>query len=203
MLNEGTWNGELLLPEEFVRAARSSNAVNGGYGFLLWTNQGDHFWTPTVPGRRLIERPIVPSAPRDMYAMMGAEGQNIYIVPSLDMVIERSGDPPNRDPEPQTLAVAIPTGDFEWDLFRRLDTAMTYAHWHDPGPYQPVDPTPVSPYGVVDPQQALAAAGVGPQAGGCNLVGCDGKVDVSGYERQRDEAARYFQGLVRRGAVRP
>ncbi|MGH9000687.1 MAG: hypothetical protein ACRDY7_15010 [Acidimicrobiia bacterium] len=57
--------------------------------------------------------------------------------------------------------------------------------------------------GTVYPDQVAAGVGVGPRAGGCNLAGCDGEVDFSGYEQQRNEAARYFQGLARRGIVRP
>ena len=95
MLNEGVWNGERLLPQEFVRDARSSGPVNGGYGYLMWTNQGDSYWTPGIPERRLVNRPLVPSAPRDMYVFAGLGGQFLFVIPSLDLV-DRAGrsDPP-------------------------------------------------------------------------------------------------------------
>jgi hypothetical protein len=201
MLNGGIWNGERLLPEQFVHNAGSSNPVNGGYGYLMWTNQGDSYWTTEFPGRRLVRRPLIPSAPRDLYEFAGVGGQNLYIIPSLDMVIERSGEHPTRD-----MASDPPRGgggDFEWELFRLLNQAVTDADWGDPGPFQPLDPAPSDPDAVFNADQALAGVGVGPRAGGCNVAGCDGKIDFSGYERQRDEMARYFQGLARRGAFRP
>ncbi|MCA1844996.1 MAG: serine hydrolase [Actinobacteria bacterium] len=190
MLNEGVWNGERLLPEQFVREARSSNPVNGGYGYLLWTNHGDNYWTTGLPGRHFIDRPLVPSAPRDLYVFAGAGGEHLYVIPSLDIVIERSGDPPSHDTETDGSRGGA-GGEFSWELFRLLNRAVTDTHWNDPGPYQPIDLGPVDPGAAFDAEGTLAGPGVGPRAGGCNVAGCDGKTDFSGYERQRDEAARY------------
>jgi len=55
----------------------------------------------------------------------------------------------------------------------------------------------------VNLEQVLAGMGVGPRAGGCNLVGCDGKVDCTGYERQRDEAPQYLGHVPTEVASRP
>ena len=200
MLNDGVWHGERLLPEDFVRAARSATPTNGGYGYLLWTNQGDTYWTTEIPGRRLVHRPLMPSAPRDTYAFAGIGGQMLYVIPSLDIVLERSGEHPAHD-----LASDPPRGggaDFEWELFRMLNRAVTDADWGDPGPFQPLDPAPMNPDSYVNLEQVLAGPGVGARAGGCNLAGCDGQVDLSGYERQRDEAARYFEHVATHPAAR-
>lgn len=198
LLNEGVWNGERLLPAGFVRAARSSNPVNGGYGYLMWTNEGDNYWTSSVPGRRLVERPIVPSAPRDLFVMAGILGQELFAIPSLDMVIERAGVPPSQDTEPDIQRGGVGS-EFEWELFRRLGHVVTDAHWADPGPFRPLPPAPVDPSGALDVEGALAGPGVGPRSGGCNVAGCDGRVDLSGYGRERDEAGRYFGGAVKIG----
>jgi CubicO group peptidase (beta-lactamase class C family) len=46
-----------------------------------------------VPGGQTVyEGPLVPSAPADMYAAMGAEDQRIYVIPSKNMVVIRMGD---------------------------------------------------------------------------------------------------------------
>jgi CubicO group peptidase (beta-lactamase class C family) len=74
MLNEGVWGGERLLPAAFVRDARSPNPVNGGYGYLLWTNAGDNYWTSSLPSRQYVPRRLVPSAPRDLYMFAGLGG---------------------------------------------------------------------------------------------------------------------------------
>ena len=195
MLNDGVWRGERLLPEQFVGAARSATPTNGGYGYLFWTNKGDSYWTTELPGRRLVHRPLMPTAPRDTYAFAGMGGQLLYVMPSLGIVIERSGEHPARD-----LASDPPRGgggDFEWELFRMLNRAVTDADWGDPGPFQPLDPAPIDPDSYVNAEQVLAGPGVGARAGGCNLAGCDGKADFSGYDQQRVEATRYVQGSIR------
>jgi hypothetical protein len=198
MLDDGVWRGERLLPEEFVRAARSSNPVNAGYGYLMWTNEGDNYWTPGIPARRFVDRPLVPSAPRDLYMFAGYGGQYLFVIPSLDIVIERSGDQPSRDSDPQTLTGGnMADGEFPWELFRLLNRALTDVHWADPGPYRPLPASQVDAGALIDLDQTLAGPGLGPRAGGCNVAGCDGKSDFSGYEAQRDEVVRYFEHLLR------
>jgi len=200
MLNDGIWHGERLLSDEFVRAAGSATPTNGGYGYLMWTNRGDSYWTTELAGRRHVDRPLIPSAPRDTYAFAGLGGQMVYVIPSLDMVIERTGGHPTR-----AQASDPPRGgggDFEWDLFRMLNRAVTDADWGDPGPFQPIEPGTIAVDEYVNLEQTLAGPGLGPRAGGCNLAGCDGKTDFSGYEQQRDDAARYLAGLAARGVIR-
>src|SRR5439155_78307 len=201
MLHDGVWNGERLLSHEFVRAAGSPTPTNGGYGYLMWTNRGDSYVTTEFPGRHLVPRPLIPSAPRDLYEFAGLGGQNLYIIPSLDIVIERSGENPCRD---NARAYARGGGgDYEWELFRMLNRAVTDADWGDPGPFQPLEPASTDPGTLVDTEQGLAGLGVGARAGGCNLAGCDGRVDFSGFERQRSEIGGYVQGLTTRGVIRP
>ncbi len=38
---------------------------------------------------------LVPNAPEDMYAAMGAGDQRIYVIPSKKMVVIRKGEPSN------------------------------------------------------------------------------------------------------------
>jgi len=79
-LQDGVWNGERLLPTGYVRHVRTlapawladGRPVYGG-GFF-WIN-GD--------GREPM--------PRSAYAMLGAGGQSVWIVPTHDLVIVRIG----------------------------------------------------------------------------------------------------------------
>ena len=198
MLNGGVWRDERLLPEKFVQAARSSTPTNGGYGYLMWTNQGDSYWTTELPARRLVHRPLMPSAPRDTYAFAGFGGQMLYVIPSLGIVMARSGGHPTRDAAPDPPRGG--GGDFEWDLFRMLNRAVTDADWGDPGPFQPLKPGRIARHSYVNLEQVLAGLGFGPRAGGCNLAGCDGKVDFSGYERQGPEGTAYLQRSATQGS---
>ena len=79
-LQDGVWNGERILPEGYVSYVRTiapawaadGNPVYGG-GFF-WVN-GDGAW------------PL----PRDAFAMQGAGGQKVRIIPSHGLVVVRIG----------------------------------------------------------------------------------------------------------------
>lgn len=46
-----------------------------------------------IPGGQTVySGSLVPNAPADMFAAMGAEDQRVYVVPSLNMVVVRMGD---------------------------------------------------------------------------------------------------------------
>jgi CubicO group peptidase (beta-lactamase class C family) len=68
-LNEGVWNGERILPEEFVRSCGSpltaTNTPPLAYGY--------QFWVDALDGHRL-------------YFASGYESQHIVVAPHLDMV---------------------------------------------------------------------------------------------------------------------
>lgn len=76
-LQEGVWNGERLLPREFVELVRTAAPAwdPPTYGGLFWVNGGDP------------ERPQVPTLPSDAYWAAGAGDQRTFIVPSRDLVI--------------------------------------------------------------------------------------------------------------------
>ncbi|WP_291098012.1 MULTISPECIES: serine hydrolase domain-containing protein [unclassified Flavobacterium] len=75
-LHKGNWNGEQILDESWVRfAATPTNTSNGRYGAHFWLNAGGHF----------------PDVPRDMFHCSGYQGQMVFIIPSLDLVIVRMG----------------------------------------------------------------------------------------------------------------
>jgi CubicO group peptidase (beta-lactamase class C family) len=77
-LNEGVWNGERILSEEwidFVRTPAPATAETGNqYGGQWWL----------VPDQRT-------DVPSDAYATAGNRGQYVVVVPSHDLVIVRRG----------------------------------------------------------------------------------------------------------------
>jgi len=75
-LHKGNWNGEQLFDESWARyVATPTNTSNGRYGAHFWLNAGGHY----------------PDAPRDLYSCNGYQGQMVFILPSQDMVIVRTG----------------------------------------------------------------------------------------------------------------
>lgn len=75
-LHEGNWNGEQLLDSAWVKyAATPTNTSEGRYGAQFWLNAGAYY----------------PDVPKDMYSCNGFKGQYVFIIPSRDLVVVRTG----------------------------------------------------------------------------------------------------------------
>jgi CubicO group peptidase (beta-lactamase class C family) len=71
-LNDGVFNGKRILPEDWVKYSTTvASESNGLYGSFFWLNRS----------RKL------PSAPEDMFACDGHDGQHIYILPTQQLVV--------------------------------------------------------------------------------------------------------------------
>lgn len=73
-MNNGMWNGQQVVSEEWVRESTSPQIDTGWgpkYGYLWWIHPSEHI--PT-------------------YEAIGYGGQSLYLVPSLDMVIVVTGN---------------------------------------------------------------------------------------------------------------
>lgn len=90
-LNKGKWKNESIINETFFNESISaSQNINPSYGYLWWLNGKTSYMVPG--GQTVYQGPLVPNAPSDMYAAMGAEDQRIYVIPSKNMVVIRMGD---------------------------------------------------------------------------------------------------------------
>ena len=75
-LNKGNWNGEQLFDSDWVDyVSRPTQHSNGTYGGHFWLNANGKY----------------PAAPKDMFSANGYQGQRVFIIPSKDMVIVRTG----------------------------------------------------------------------------------------------------------------
>ena len=96
-LNKGKWENEQIINESFfTESVSTSQSINPAYGYLWWLNGKTSYMVPG--GQTVYQGLLVPNAPADMYAAMGAEDQRIYVIPSKNMVIIRMGnasDPAN------------------------------------------------------------------------------------------------------------
>lgn len=102
-LNKGKWESEQILNESFFTASIStSQAINPSYGYLWWLNGKTSFMVPNT--QTVFPGPLVPNAPADMYAAMGAKDQRLYVIPGKQMVVVRMGNA--SDPENPTFAVS-------------------------------------------------------------------------------------------------
>jgi CubicO group peptidase (beta-lactamase class C family) len=94
ILADGSWNGKKLLkdPKYLHEALQPSQDLNPSYGFLWWLNGQKTF--RRGGGQESQQGPLVPQAPDDMVAALGALGRKCYVVPSRGLVITRLGDDP-------------------------------------------------------------------------------------------------------------
>lgn len=75
-LHKGKWNGEQLFEEGWATyVATPTKGSKGDYGGHFWLNSGGRY----------------PDAPKDLYSANGYQGQKVFIIPSLDLVIVRMG----------------------------------------------------------------------------------------------------------------
>jgi CubicO group peptidase (beta-lactamase class C family) len=102
-LNKGKWNTEQIINETyFTESISTSQNINPSYGYLWWLNGKTSAMIPG--GQTVYPGMLVPNAPADMYAAMGASDQRIYVIPSKNMVVVRMGDA--SDPGNPSFAVS-------------------------------------------------------------------------------------------------
>lgn len=93
-LNRGKWNDEQIINEAFFNESIStSQNINPSYGYLWWLNGKNSYMIPNE--QTVYQGYLVPNAPADMYAAMGANDQRIYVIPSKKMVVIRMGEASN------------------------------------------------------------------------------------------------------------
>lgn len=91
LLQDGVWSGQRLIASDYLDQMTTGSAANPGYGFLTAVNSGD--WSVEGFGGKRSEGPRITSAPADTVMFSGFLDQDAFIVPSLDLVIVRTGLP--------------------------------------------------------------------------------------------------------------
>lgn len=83
-LNKGYFNNEQILPASWIAQSVTPTAAQNfdRYGYLFWLNTGK---------KKGAANRAYPHAPDDMYYANGFQGQNVFIIPSKDLVIVRMG----------------------------------------------------------------------------------------------------------------
>ncbi len=74
--NDGIWQGDTILPHDWVKYTRTpAQASKGKFGALFWLNKAHQ----------------LPDAPEETYSCQGHRGQRIFIIPYRNLVIVRLG----------------------------------------------------------------------------------------------------------------
>ncbi|MEA1786238.1 serine hydrolase [Arenibacter sp. GZD96] len=96
-LNKGIWDKTPILNDinYFNAMTNSTQNLNEAYGYLYWLNGKANYKIPR--SEDLFSGKLIPAAPDDLYAGLGAFDQKLYIVPSKGLVIIRLGDAANEE----------------------------------------------------------------------------------------------------------
>ena len=87
-MHHGKWEGEQVVPAAWVDASLASSHTYEGYGYQWW-----------------LDGKVDPELPPDLFMANGHDGQFIYVIPSLELVVVRNGHydkfdgPPIADPQ--------------------------------------------------------------------------------------------------------
>lgn len=89
----GEWNGQQLIPTDWIAAITAPSAGNANYGMGIWRG------SPYLPKRRY-SKEVAMTVPQreafladDVVYFDGFGGQRVYVVPSAGLVIVRAGEP--------------------------------------------------------------------------------------------------------------
>ena len=90
-LHKGVANGRRILPEEWIAEIRRPAPTNPNYGFLTWLGN-EHVEQRSYNSKASLRTyHSEPFAADDVAYFDGFGGQRVYIIPSADMVIVRTG----------------------------------------------------------------------------------------------------------------
>ncbi len=96
-LNKGIWDNKIIISDTayFTAMTNTSQNLNKAYGYLWWLNGKSNYKVPE--SETLYSGKLIPSAPNDLIAGLGAFDQKLYVVPSKGLVIVRMGDSADDD----------------------------------------------------------------------------------------------------------
>jgi CubicO group peptidase (beta-lactamase class C family) len=202
LLQNGEWRGQQLIAPQYVQEIRTPSPRNPAYGLLTWLNT-DRPWTDAgalFAHARTQRRPLIASAPMDMFYGYGYGGMMSFVIPSLQMVVTTAA---NRDiqlqPDPEAH---VEQGEFYHEFFRKLMRAVQDVHIPDPGPWSnPQEPHNLQPEKLSNPDDATRTLDLPPgAAAGCNPLGCDGEVYYEGTVRTPPEIVASYSASSPRTA---
>ncbi|MBS0362598.1 MAG: serine hydrolase [Proteobacteria bacterium] len=101
-------DGKRIVSEAQLKAMFTRSATNPAYGHLWWLNGSDY---AIMPLARRVDHALIPAAPADLVAALGALDRKLHIVPSKKLVVVRMG-------------AACPDKDFDQQLWLRLSKAL-------------------------------------------------------------------------------
>lgn len=99
VMNDGVWEGKRLLPDGYVDQMRTGTSQNPYYGMGLWLAgpyiERRGYAHPDVPYGKVEHSE--PYLDKDLFLFDGNSNQVVYMIPSQDMIILRTGGRPPQE----------------------------------------------------------------------------------------------------------
>lgn len=193
MQNSGSWNGQQLISSDWVSKVAQPSRTNPCYGYFFWTNRGKTCTGANIPSAQTLNHSAIPSAPDDLFAMVGALQQNNFIIPSLGMTVTWTGVLGDTEPNLSVLLSATP-GDLYYNFFRILMRGVEDVKVPDPGPFKddPLD-LDINPLNYISPAVLLNDLISSPE---CNIIVCNNGIPLIGVIENLQEIASVGLGLL-------
>ncbi len=102
--------GLRVISKTQLEALFKPTKTNPSYGHLWWLNGGAYALAPGASAPRT-DGQLIPAAPKDLVAAQGAQDRKLYVVPSLQLIVVRTGQ-------------ATPDRGFNQQLWSRLMKAV-------------------------------------------------------------------------------
>jgi len=127
ILNRGAWGTTPVLTDTayYHAMVNTSQPLNQSYGYLWWLNGKPSYMLPQT--QFVFPGSLNPSAPEDLIAALGKNGQFINVVPGMNIVFVRMGDAPDSSLVPFTLNEKI------WQRLNRVFTPVSVEFSHQSG----------------------------------------------------------------------
>jgi CubicO group peptidase (beta-lactamase class C family) len=196
MQNDGNWNGQQIISTDYIAQLRAPTSTNGCYGFLFWVNGGSPCVSANIPAVQAVDHEMIPSAPVDLFAMVGALQQNNFMIPSLHMTVTWTGVLGDTTRNlAGLLSASGAASNLYYNFFRILMSGVEDQHIADPGPFvSPPEDFDLNPANYINPSVLLTDLVTNPN---CNVLFCDGTVPTQGLFENGQAASAYIQGLLR------
>ena len=116
----GRWKDRTIIsPESLGQLMSASSSHNPSYGLLWWLNNPQGWdWVRNTTG--VTEGKMISDAPADWVAAMGTSERRCYVVPSLGLVVTRTGSTWKLDEEGNFVS----SRDFDLRVWELLTAAM-------------------------------------------------------------------------------
>jgi CubicO group peptidase (beta-lactamase class C family) len=90
---QGVFDGRQVLPAAWIKTQTSPSSLNPNYGILTWIGSPWSRYRAYGPRSKVKMSHAEPYLASDLVYFDGFGGERVYIVPSLDLVIVRIGEP--------------------------------------------------------------------------------------------------------------